>query len=316
MAGRTMSSLDHLWALVLAAGEGKRLSALTQALHGTGVPKQFALFAGTNRSLLRTAVDNLSALVPSEHIVVVVPDAEKDVADRQLLGCTGIRVIAEPAPRGTATTAYLALGATLALDPQAVVAVVPAAHVVERPDQLLEAILHAQAELDSAPVTLFGVRATKIEESRSWIVPGRPIQPRIRSVAEFVFSPRAHLAEELLKKGALWDTLACVAEGTTLWRVGSRQLAAHCEMIRTALAQGTLDALVRGYATITPADLGRHVMARQLGIGVADVTDSGFREISTIEQALDAFPDLAERCARAEASRLLVESQTSFLTSA
>jgi hypothetical protein len=37
---------EHLWAVVLAAGEGRRLAALTERLHGVPVPKQFAADAG------------------------------------------------------------------------------------------------------------------------------------------------------------------------------------------------------------------------------------------------------------------------------
>jgi mannose-1-phosphate guanylyltransferase len=179
---------------------------------------------------------------------------------------------------------------------------VPACHVVERPDALLRGILRAREGLDSAPITLLGVRTNKIESDHSWIVSGRPIEAGIRSVAEFVFAPREHIAEQLLRKGALWDTLCCVADASTLWRVSARHLAAHSEAIRTGLSAGTFDALNRGYSAITPADFGRDVMARQLGIAVMDVTESGFREIATLEQVLEAFPGVLDRYQR-EASR-------------
>jgi mannose-1-phosphate guanylyltransferase len=142
-----MQSLEHLWAIVLAAGEGKRLAALTRALHGATVPKQFAFFSANKRSLVQSAVDRLSPLVPNERIVVVVPAADVELAKRQLLVNPPISVLLEPQTRGTGPSLLLAVAAVLEKDPAAQVAVVPAAHVVQRPEAFLEGILRARAEL-------------------------------------------------------------------------------------------------------------------------------------------------------------------------
>ena len=49
-----MNGLQHTWAVVLAAGDGKRLSALTADSEGTPVPKQFCSLNG-GESLLQEA---------------------------------------------------------------------------------------------------------------------------------------------------------------------------------------------------------------------------------------------------------------------
>ena len=81
---------ENLWSIVLAAGEGKRLSTLTRALHGCDMPKQFAALWG-GRSLLARTLDRTGALVPRQRTVVVVPENFKTLAQQQLGDYPGIK---------------------------------------------------------------------------------------------------------------------------------------------------------------------------------------------------------------------------------
>ncbi|HEY5283860.1 MAG TPA: hypothetical protein VIM14_13795, partial [Polyangia bacterium] len=74
---------ENLWAIVLAAGEGTRLAALTRALHGFDMPKQFAALWG-GRSFLARTLDRTGAMVPRQRTIVVVPENFKTLAQEQL----------------------------------------------------------------------------------------------------------------------------------------------------------------------------------------------------------------------------------------
>jgi len=74
---------ERLWAIVLAAGDGKRLAPLTRALYGRELPKQFAVLH-RGRSLLQTTMDRVAPLVPPERTVVVVGRAHEGLARRQI----------------------------------------------------------------------------------------------------------------------------------------------------------------------------------------------------------------------------------------
>src|SRR5688572_9834323 len=65
------SSAGHIWALVLAAGEGSRLHALTTTASGMVVPKQFCSL-GDGSSLLHAAIERASVVATPEHICTVV----------------------------------------------------------------------------------------------------------------------------------------------------------------------------------------------------------------------------------------------------
>ncbi len=64
------SDRGHVWAVVLAGGQGIRLRELTRHVYGDDRPKQYAVLTGS-KSLLRQTLDRVSRLVPRQRIVVV-----------------------------------------------------------------------------------------------------------------------------------------------------------------------------------------------------------------------------------------------------
>jgi hypothetical protein len=71
------------WAVVLAAGDGRRLRPVTRMLYGTDLPKQFAAL-NSDRTLLQQTMDRLRPLVRPEHTMVVVADDRDALAKAQL----------------------------------------------------------------------------------------------------------------------------------------------------------------------------------------------------------------------------------------
>lgn len=86
------------WAVVLAAGEGRRLASLTRALYGRELPKQFAVLEG-DRSLLQATLERIAEVIPPQGTVVVVDRSHVDVAEQQLRGYRGVQIIAQPKNR-------------------------------------------------------------------------------------------------------------------------------------------------------------------------------------------------------------------------
>src|SRR5438093_890099 len=60
-----MAPTEHLWALVLAGGDGTRLQALTRLIAGAPIPKQYCRILG-DRSLLETT---LARIAPGRPLV-------------------------------------------------------------------------------------------------------------------------------------------------------------------------------------------------------------------------------------------------------
>src|SRR4051812_33488561 len=108
MRGAVHQQVEPPWAIVLAGGEGTRLAALTRAIHGRDVPKQFARL-GNARSLLQQTLDRISAVIPARRTVVIVAEAQAEIALPQLRAYRGLEVVLQPANRGTAPGVLLPL---------------------------------------------------------------------------------------------------------------------------------------------------------------------------------------------------------------
>src|SRR5229473_4932377 len=119
--------MPRLYVLVLSGGAGTRLWPLSRRDR----PKQFLNLIG-DRSLLQDTVDRVAEFVPSERIFVVAPPEHRALIHEQLPDLRTDHVVVEPYPRGNAAAIGLAMGALHAFDPEAVVAILPSDHVIER----------------------------------------------------------------------------------------------------------------------------------------------------------------------------------------
>lgn len=91
---------QHDWALVLAAGEGSRLSSLTQR-DGTAIPKQFWSLAG-GRTLLGETLDRAERLVAGDRVVTVAAARHERWWRPELTRLPAANVIVQPENRGAA----------------------------------------------------------------------------------------------------------------------------------------------------------------------------------------------------------------------
>ena len=87
-----MKSSTDPHVIILAGSEDNRLAALTKALSGRAIPKQFAFIAG-NGSLLQQTVAAYTKLAPPERTTVVVSSEHEDLARTQLHEWPGITII-------------------------------------------------------------------------------------------------------------------------------------------------------------------------------------------------------------------------------
>src|SRR5438105_13582076 len=146
-----------LHAMIMAGGGGTRFWPRSRQAR----PKQF-LALGGDRTLLQQASDRLEAQVPPANVWVLTAEAHRAEAGRQLPHLPPGRVVGEPCGRDTA--ACIGLGAALIAktDPDAVMAVTPADHVIEPAQEFRRAAQVAeQMALEHADALVtFGVVPT------------------------------------------------------------------------------------------------------------------------------------------------------------
>lgn len=145
---------ENLFAVIMAGGSGTRFWPLSRQK----TPKQLQAIIG-EKPLIAATFDRLEGLLPPENVLVITGPDQDEPARQALPGLPPENVIAEPEGRDTA--AAICLGATILArrNPEAVMAVMPADHVI-KPVGLFQATLAAACDVAQRTdyLLMFGIR--------------------------------------------------------------------------------------------------------------------------------------------------------------
>jgi mannose-1-phosphate guanylyltransferase len=214
-----MSETRRFWALILAAGDGSRLRALTTRPCGTSVPKQFCSLRG-GRSLLEDAVDRARGVVETDRICTIVAHQHRQWWSGMdaLAQLDPDNLVVQPRNRGTAIGILYAVMHILAKEPDARVLVLPADHYVRDEATLRQSLRQAMEHvaLDQNRPVLLGMEPDELDPDLGYIVPGGPDPFGGQGVERFTEKPDHALAAQMLPAGALWNMFIIAARAATL----------------------------------------------------------------------------------------------------
>ncbi|OAI46291.1 mannose-1-phosphate guanylyltransferase [Planctomycetaceae bacterium SCGC AG-212-F19] len=206
-----------LHTLIMAGGGGTRFWPRSRAKK----PKQFLTLAG-DRSLIQQSFDRIEAQVAPERTWVITGAAYRGEVIRQLPAIPAGQVVGEPCGRDTAPC--IGLGAALihARDPEAVMVVMPADHVIE-PAQEFGRAVHAAgtlAEENPSALVTIGIVPTHAATGYGYIHRGAEHQSRqgVRAfrVRQFREKPPVEQAQQYLASGEyFWNS------GIFIWKTGT-----------------------------------------------------------------------------------------------
>lgn len=297
------------WAIVLAAGEGTRLRALTRALHGEDLPKQFATIRGRQSMLQETLRRTASFSKPNRTIAVVSRDREL-LAREQIGASSPVDVVAQPKNIGTGPGLLLPLSRVLARDPEAVVVVVPSDHYVKDDEAFVESIRRAVAVACAEDTVVLVAAVPDAPETQyGWVVTSADDFGGLQ-VADFVEKPPLATANELFRAGALWSTFIMVGPARHFEALSREHLpeqAALFEAYRNSLGTpGEERSLVALYETMPPADFSKDVLEKSNALRVVPLLPCGWSDWGTPERVLASLrgtEDFRILCDRLEKSR-------------
>lgn len=197
-------SRPRLHAVVLAGGAGERFWPASRSAR----PKPFLKVVG-GRSLLDATLARARRFADPDCVWIVCGD-EHARAIRRESGLPARRVLVEPRRRNTAAAIGLVATHIAARDPEAVLAVLPADHVI--PDERAFAAdirRAARAAHAAGSLITLGVRPTRAETGYGYIHLGDAVgrkHPRLHRVRRFVEKPDAARARRFLRGGRhLWN---------------------------------------------------------------------------------------------------------------
>ena len=264
-----------IYATIMAGGAGTRFWPASRKLN----PKQLLKLSG-ERSMIQSTVDRLGSMCPPENVLVVTNQLLVDAIREQLPNVPESSIIGEPAKRDTAPCVGLAAAWVMANDPEAIMAVMPADHVIE-PDAVFQKSLQHAASLveeDESRIVTFGIKPTYPAEVFGYIESSNEMSGATYptfDVARFREKPDAKTAAEFLEAGTFyWNSGIFVWKAKTIFAALEKyepEMTAHLSAIKASIGTPLFaDTLEKEFTAIKGTSIDYAVMERYDNVKVVE----------------------------------------------
>lgn len=277
-----------LYGVILAGGVGSRFWPLSRA----SAPKQLLEVAGPD-SLLKGTIKRLSPLIPTERIAIVTSQTQAEITRTHLSydnrkksrGKKTTRsdrattkqpeLIIEPSGRNTAPAIGLAALELIKRDPEAVMAVLPADHLIKSGPAFRKTLKAAADFAENGTLITFGIVPTSPETGYGYIK-SKPSSSKktndlkIKKVERFIEKPNIARARKYLKEGGYyWNS------GIFVWKASAilAELQEHLPKVYKALVaidDGSISA--EAYDKIESVSIDYGIMERSKNVAVIEAT--------------------------------------------
>jgi mannose-1-phosphate guanylyltransferase len=306
----------HYYAVIMAGGGGTRLWPLSRQ----ETPKQLLKIIN-KKSLFRIAIDRLDGLFDFDHIFVVTIKDQLEKLREDAPEIPLKNYLIEPMPKGTAAVVGLAATYLQKIDPDAVMAVLTADHIIENIPVFQKLLIKAKtAALNRYLVTL-GIKPTFPATGYGYIEAGEKIIGLDSFyVKNFKEKPNLDTANEYIKSNTyFWNS------GMFVWGVGTildefkKQMPVlheKLEKIKTRIKQNKLfDEINDIWETIEPQTIDYGIMEGASGTVILPAHDLGWKDVGSwdslytiLEADMDGNIQLANQLINVESKNILVQS--------
>jgi len=194
--------MDHFYAAILAGGRGTRLWPQSRAHR----PKQFTDIIGDGQTMIQATAARLHGLAADDHLYVITGRQYAKLTADQLPQMPRANILVEPSGRNTAPAIGLACIHIQRRDPDAIMAIFPADHVMTAPDAFREAVRRGVGAAQEGYLVTLGIQPTEAHTGYGYIKRGQLIHgdghgSPIYAVAEFLEKPQSEQAQAFLAAG-------------------------------------------------------------------------------------------------------------------
>ena len=197
-----------LHTVIMAGGSGTRFWPQSRRQ----LPKQFLRMTG-NQTLIQQAAERCEPAIPADRMWIVTGAIHAAETARQLPEIPAKQVLVEPCGRNTAPCIGIAALQLLAVDPDAIMLVTPADHVIQPNEKFQQAVNQAVQLIEQDPTTLvlFGIEPTYPATGFGYIQRGDRIETN---------SCPAYLVKSFQEKPNLLNASRYMASGAYYWNCG------------------------------------------------------------------------------------------------
>ncbi|MGD0360458.1 MAG: sugar phosphate nucleotidyltransferase [Bryobacteraceae bacterium] len=188
----------HHYGLILAGGRGTRFWPRSRRRSA----KQVLNVVGS-RSLIQNTVARLRPVIPPERLWVLTNDYLRDEIVRQLPEVPARQILAEPAQRNTAPAIGLAAHILQSIDPEAVMGVFPADHIIAKEGRYRQLVRGALRSAGRGQIVVLGILPRWAETGYGYIEFPRGTEPGPQAIAirRFQEKPDARTARRYVASG-------------------------------------------------------------------------------------------------------------------
>lgn len=267
--------MTSLHAVVMAGGSGTRFWPASRQAR----PKQLLPLAhGT--PLIAAAVQRTAGLVAGDRTWIVTNQKQRRAIGRLLLDFPVERILVEPEPRDTAPCIALAAATIGAEDPDAVLLVLPADHVIE-PVAEFERMVRRGMEIaaDGETLVTFGIPPTHPATGYGYIELGDALDqraPRAFAARSFREKPDLATAQRFVENRGFWwngGIFLCTLRALRLaMQRHAPALSEATTRMEQAIRQGQRAALTRAFKQAPKISIDYAVMEKAERIAVVECT--------------------------------------------
>ena len=266
-----------LHAVVMAGGSGTRFWPKSRRNR----PKQLLCLSGDS-TMLQQTVERVEGLVAPDRTWIITGLDQAEAVRGQLLEVPASNVVAEPCPRDTAACVGLAAAIVAKHDPDGIMLVMPADHVIS-PVAKFQSTVKAAVEVvegDPSAFVTFGIKPTRPETGYGYIERGEELGTpggiALHQVVQFREKPDRATAERFLAEGRFaWNA------GIFVWRAQAildalakhrPKIAEALDRVRPALGTpGEAEAIAREYPGMEKVPIDKAVMEKASNVRVLEV---------------------------------------------
>ena len=212
-----------MYSVIMAGGVGKRFWPRSRKNR----PKQL-LNIVDDSSMLRLTVDRLHRKSDYSQIFIVTNEMQADAIREEIPELPEENLLLEPAGKNTAPAIALAAIHILSLDPDAVMGVFPADHLIMKEEQFFNDLDKAVEAVNSKnSLVTFGIEPTRPETGYGYIqfdTKKMLVEDKVYKVKTFAEKPNLNTARRFLDSGDfLWNS------GMFVWKAKTilQQMKAH-----------------------------------------------------------------------------------------
>jgi mannose-1-phosphate guanylyltransferase len=303
-----------MYAAILAGGVGTRLWPRSRQ----SLPKQFADITGSGRTMIQATVDRIGSLVTPEQTYVITGSRYRDLAMQQLSSIPARNILAEPSGRNTAPAIGLACIHLQRQDPEAVVAILSADHVIQDGERYRSVLQQAERAAQAGYLTVLGIEPDSPHTGYGYIKRmGDPLPVAgdlpVYAVERFLEKPNQETAERFLAEGGYyWNGGTFVSRVDRLLGEMERQmpdLFAGLTQIAEALETEEADAVLEAvWPTLPNTSIDYGVMEHARQVAVVPL-DAGWDDVGSWDALETLLPLDEEGNCRVQGDSVFVTSR-------